>query len=183
VTLTNPLPQAAYETLYALMETAFSRVSTIALYDRIVAGLSDDNDIRALCNLMVSKLVYLDADETIRRLDSIAEGFRKTLSHKLKENAVKQEIEKQDEANKAVLRLTLLLGDKLNKAALNTTAAGVGIGPGAGGGGSGPSAGTASSQVWTSYWEWVNRDFAPALKTIRDESKSAAAADDATAAS
>ncbi|KAK3901428.1 armadillo-type protein [Staphylotrichum tortipilum] len=172
--------KAAYETLYALMETAFSRVSTIALYDRIVAGLSDDNDIRALCNLMVSKLVYLDADETIRRLDSIAEGFRKTLSHKLKENAVKQEIEKQDEANKAVLRLTLLLGDKLNKAALNTTAAGVGIG--LGGSATGPSAGTAASQVWTSYWEWVNRDFSGALKTIRDESKSAAAANDASAA-
>ena len=42
---------------YALMETAFSRVSTIELYDRIVAGLTEDNDIRALCNLMVSKLV------------------------------------------------------------------------------------------------------------------------------
>jgi cullin-associated NEDD8-dissociated protein 1 len=155
--------QAAYETLYALMETAFSRVSIIDLYDRIVAGLTDDNDIRALCNLMVSKLVYLDADETTRRLDSIADGFRKTLSHKLKENAVKQEIEKQDEANKAVLRLTLLLGDKLNKAALNTTG-GVAAGPAAGGA-------AGSNQVWTSYWEWVNRDFASQLKVIRDESK------------
>ncbi len=151
------------------METAFSRVSTIELYDRIVAGLTDDNDIRSLCNLMVSKLVYLDADETIRRLDSIAEGFRKTLSHKLKDNAVKQEIEKQDEANKAVLRLTLLLGDKLNKAALNTTA-----------GAAGGAAGAASNQVWTSYWEWVSRDFAGQLKSIRDESKSINAADDAS---
>lgn len=151
------------------METAFSRVSTIELYDRIVAGLTDDNDIRALCNLMVSKLVYLDADETIRRLDSIADGFRKTLSHKLKDNAVKQEIEKQDEANKAVLRLTLLLGDKLNKAALNTT------------GGAGGAAGAASNQVWTSYWEWVNRDFAGQLKSIRDENKSGTAADEGSA--
>lgn len=151
------------------METAFSRVSTIELYDRIVAGLTDDNDIRALCNLMVSKLVYLDADETIRRLDSIADGFRKTLSHKLKDNAVKQEIEKQDEANKAVLRLTLLLGDKLNKAALNTT------------GGAGGAAGAAPNQVWTSYWEWVNRDFAGQLKSIRDESKSGTAADEGSA--
>jgi cullin-associated NEDD8-dissociated protein 1 len=149
------------------METAFSRVSTIELYDRIVAGLTDDNDIRALCNLMVSKLVYLDADETIRRLDSIADGFRKTLSHKLKDNAVKQEIEKQDEANKAVLRLTLLLGDKLNKAALNTTGGAAGAG----------AAGGASNQVWTSYWEWVSRDFAGQLKSLRDESKSLGADD------
>jgi cullin-associated NEDD8-dissociated protein 1 len=135
------------------METAFSRVSIIDLYDRIVAGLSDDNDIRALCNFMVSKLIYLDPDETGRRLDSIAEAFRKTLSHKLKDNAVKQEIEKQEEANKAVLRVTLLLSDKLK--------VGANMGGGAG----------ASGQVWTSYWEWVNRDFAGQLKSIQDESK------------
>jgi cullin-associated NEDD8-dissociated protein 1 len=151
------------------METAFSRVSIIDLYDRIVAGLTDDNDIRALCNLMVSKLVHLDADETVRRLDSIAGGFRKTLSHKLKDNAVKQEIERQDEANKAVLRLTLLLGDKLNKTALNTSGAQAASGA------------AGSNQIWTSYWEWVNRDFAGQLKVIRDESKAANPADDISA--
>lgn len=141
------------------METAFSRVSIIDLFDRIIAGLSDDNDIRALCNLMVSKLVYLDPDETTRRLDSIAEGFRKTLSHKLKDNAVKQEIEKQEEANKSVLRLTLLLSDKLLKSAVTVKSAGGAAGAG------GP------NQVWTNYLEWVNRDFAGQLMSIRDESK------------
>ncbi|KAK0635807.1 armadillo-type protein [Bombardia bombarda] len=146
--------KAAYETLYALMETAFSRISIIDLYDRIVAGLSDDNDIRALCNLMVSKLVYIDADETTRRLDSIADAFRKTLSHKLKDTAVKQEIEKQEEANKAVLRTTELLGKKL-KSALNTTG----------------NTASGSNQVWTTYWEWVNKDFGPQLKSLREESK------------
>ncbi|KAL2152102.1 hypothetical protein VTH82DRAFT_5286 [Thermothelomyces myriococcoides] len=161
--------KAAYETLYALMETAFSRVSIIDLYDRIVAGLSDDNDIRALCNLMVSKLVYLDPDETVRRLNSIAEGFRKTLSHQLKGNAFKQEVEKQEEANKSVLRLTLLLGDKLNKSALNTTGAQAAAGA------------AGSNQVWTNYWEWVNRDFAAQLRSIRDESKAGNSADDAAA--
>lgn len=161
--------QAAYETLYALMETAFTRVSIIDLYERIVAGLSDDNEIRALCNLMVSKLVYIDPGETIRRLDSIAVGFRKTLSHKLKDNAVKQEIEKQDEANKSVLRLTLLLGDKLNKSALNTTSgAGAGVGATATGA-------AGANQVWTSYWEWVNRDFATQLRSVREETKDVSA--------
>ncbi|KAK4212337.1 Cullin-associated NEDD8-dissociated protein 1, C-terminal part [Rhypophila decipiens] len=145
--------KAAYETLYALMETTFSRISIIDLYDRIVAGLSDDSDIRALCNLMVIKLVLIDPDETTRRLDSIATAFRATLSTKLKDTAVKQELEKQEEANKAALRVTLLLGEKL-KSALNTTGGGAG-----------------SNQIWTNYWEWVNKDFAPQLKTLRDESK------------
>ncbi|KAK3359209.1 armadillo-type protein [Lasiosphaeria hispida] len=154
--------KAAYETLYALMETAFSRISIIDLYDRIIAGLSDDNDIRSLCNLMVSKLVYMDPDETGRRLDTIAEAFRKTLSHKLKDTAVKQEVEKQDEANRAVLRVTLHLGEKLKTSS--------------GGSGAVSSAVNGSNQVWTSYWEWVNKEFASQLKSLREENKDGGAA-------
>ncbi|KAK4164937.1 putative cullin-associated NEDD8-dissociated protein [Cladorrhinum sp. PSN259] len=142
--------KAAYETLYALMESAFSRISIIDLYDRIIAGLEDEHDIRALCNLMVSKLVYLDPDETLRRLNAIAKAFRQTLSTKLKDSAVKQEVEKQEEANKAVLRVTILLSEKLKS--------------GAGAGASG-----AVIDVWSSYLEWVNRDFAAQLKVLRDE--------------
>ncbi|KAK1760435.1 Cullin-associated NEDD8-dissociated protein 1, C-terminal part [Echria macrotheca] len=141
--------KAAYETLYALMESAFSRISIIDLYDRVVAGLKDDNDIRALCNLMVSKLAYLDPDETARRLDSIAEAFRQTLSTKLKDTAVKQEIEKQDEANKAVLRVTLLL-DALKPETVTV--------PG-------------SNPTWVSYLDYVNKDFANQIRMLRDEGK------------
>jgi cullin-associated NEDD8-dissociated protein 1 len=142
------------------LEIAFSRVSILDLYDRIVAGLRDDNDIRALCNLMVSKLAFIDADETTRRLDSIAEAYRAILSTKLKDTAVKQEHEKQEEANKSVLRVTLLLAEKL-KLAMNM----------AGGGVIAAGSGTGSNQVWVAYWEWVNKDFASSLKVLREENK------------
>jgi cullin-associated NEDD8-dissociated protein 1 len=132
------------------METAFSRISIIDLYDRIVAGLGDDNDIRALCNLMVSKLVYIAPEETARRLDAIADKYRATLSTKLKDNAVKQEHEKQSEANKSVLRVTLLLIEKL-KVSLNH--AGASVDP-------------AMHQKWTQYWDWVSKDFGPQLKEL-----------------
>ena len=75
--------------------------------------LKDDNDIRQLCNLMVTKLIVIDPDETARRLDAIAEAYRGVLSTKLKENSVKQDVEKQEEANKSILRVTLLLGEKM----------------------------------------------------------------------
>jgi cullin-associated NEDD8-dissociated protein 1 len=159
------------------MESAFSRISLIDLYDRIIAGLSDDNDIRGLCNLMISKLAFVDPEETTRRLDSIAAAFRATLSTKLKESAVKQELEKQDEANKSVLRVTLLLGEKL-KSNLATgggggpaAASSSGVGAGGGGGGGG---GGGVNQIWATYWEWVNKDFAPQLKSLREENKEAA---------
>jgi cullin-associated NEDD8-dissociated protein 1 len=150
--------KAAYETLYALMETAFSRMSIIDLYDRIIAGLKDDHDIRSLCNLMVSKLVFIDPEETARRLDSIAEAFRATLSTKLKDTAVKQEIERQDEANKSVLRTSLLLADKL-KSALNTTGS-TANGPGA-------------NVAWAAYWDWITKEagFQSQLKALREENE------------
>jgi len=144
---------SAYETLYSLMETAFSRINILDFYDRVIAGLRDEHDIRSLCNLMLTKLVVLDPDETSRRLDAIAECFRTILSTKLKDNAVKQEIEKQDEASKSVLRVTLLLHGAIPAAA------------------SGMGAQGSQHQTWRTYWEWVEKDFEPQLRALRDESK------------
>ena len=95
---------------------------------------------------MLTKLIALDPDETSRRLDAIADAFRVTLSAKLKESAVKQEIEKQEEAVRSVLRVTLLLR------ALSGGTAGHGLGAG-----------------WKTYWEWVEKDFESQLKGLREE--------------
>lgn len=134
-----------------MMEKAFSRINILEFYDRIIAGLADDNDIRTLCNLMLTKLVALNPDETARRLDSIAECFRAVLSLKLKETAVKQEIEKQAEACKSVLRVTLLLRNTI---------------PGAS-----SSIGSSNEQhpVWRTYWEWVEKDFEIDLRVLKME--------------
>ncbi|KAL8377319.1 hypothetical protein RB595_008148 [Gaeumannomyces hyphopodioides] len=149
--------KSAYETLYALMETAFPRLDIIQLYDRIIDGLSDDNDIRALCNLMVSKLVFLAPEETTRRLDSIAAAFRHTMATKLKDNAVKQEIEKQNEANKSVLRVSLLLGEKLPASLASVSGVGAPGTPGV------------VSSAWNVYWESLNKDHKAVLKELREE--------------
>ncbi|KAJ3498417.1 hypothetical protein NLG97_g1140 [Lecanicillium saksenae] len=148
--------KSAYETLYALMETAFSRINNIDFYDRVVAGLKDDNDIRQLCNLMVMKLIVIDPDETARRLDAIADAYRGVLSVKLKDNAVKQDVEKQEEANKSVLRVTLLLGEKMKAVTGNAGAA---------------TSNAGVTSTWTGYWEWVNKDFERQLKGLREENK------------
>ena len=157
--------QSAYETLYALMETAFTRISSPEFYDRVIAGLRDEGDIRGLCNLMLSKLIIIDTEETTRRLDIIAECYRKVLSTKLKEGSVKQEVEKQEEANKSVLRITLLLADKTKTPVPNATP-------------SNASSGQTNQvhvqfPVWQQYWDWANRDFDRQLRTLREESRDA----------
>jgi cullin-associated NEDD8-dissociated protein 1 len=137
------------------METAFTRINSIDLWDRVVAGLKDDNDIRQMCNLMVTKLIVLDLDQTARRLDSIAEAYRAVLSVKLKENAVKQDVEKQQEANRSVLRVTLLLGDQMKAMTGNAAAA---------------TSNAGAASVWTGYWEWVSKEYEKELKGLREES-------------
>lgn len=138
------------------METAFSRINILDFYDRVIAGLQDEHDIRALCNLMLTKLVVLDPDETARRLDAIADCFRTILSTKLKENAVKQEIEKQDEAVRSVVRVTLLLHNAIPAASSTMGAQG------------------GQHQTWRAYWEWVEKDFEGQVKMLREEGRDAA---------
>ncbi|KKF93860.1 Cullin-associated NEDD8-dissociated protein 1 [Ceratocystis platani] len=112
--------KSAYETLYALLDTAFKSFSLSTFYDRVLAGLSDDHDIRSLCNLMIIKLASIVPKETTRRLDRIATAYQQVLSVKLKEGAVKQEIEKQGEAIKGVIHVTMVLVEKLHLAQSET---------------------------------------------------------------
>ncbi|KAI9825923.1 MAG: hypothetical protein M1819_000442 [Sarea resinae] len=137
--------KSAYETLYALMETAFSRINIVDFYDRVMAGLDDEHDIRVLCNLMLAKLVTLDREETLRRLDAIAERFRVILSFKPKDNAVKQELEKAAEASRGALKVTLQLQKAFDRGN--------------------------PSHTWVTYSEWVRKDFASQLRSIEEESR------------
>lgn len=159
--------KSAYETLYALMETAFSRISSLEFYDRVIAGLRDVNDIRALCNLMLSKLIVIDPDETTRRLDTIAECYRAILSTKLKEGSVKQEVEKQDEANRSVLRVSILLADKTK----TTLPGAMASGQGQAGQGQPPGREGQQNPIWQQYWEWVNVTFESQIKVLREEGR------------
>jgi cullin-associated NEDD8-dissociated protein 1 len=149
------------------METAFSRMPIKEFYDRVIAGLSDDNDIRGVCNLMITKLITLSPDETLARLDVIAECYRKTLQTKLKEHAVKQDLEKQEEASKGVLRVTLLVTDRLAAMHPSSTLAAA-----AGGGGGGGGSHSNALREWENFWDWVSKDHDTQIKKLREESRS-----------
>ncbi|KAF2825774.1 TIP120-domain-containing protein [Ophiobolus disseminans] len=149
--------KSAYETLYALLETAFARLSPIEVsefFDRIVAGITDEHDVRILCNLMLTKLMVIAPDQVHSRLESIAENFRTVLLVKAKENAVKQEIEKIQEGAKGVLKVSVLLNKQM---------------------GTETAAGTAQEdpqlRVWSQYWDWVSKDHAVALSAVTNEMK------------
>ena len=136
------------------MENAYTRINPRDLFDRVIAGVEDEHEIKVLCNLMLTKLIVLDPEETVRRLDAIAERFRAILAFKPKESSVKQEIEKAAEASKGVLKVTVLIHHAFPIASAT--------------------AGNLQGQAWKGYWDWVGKEFKPQLTVVENEVKSQA---------
>lgn len=137
------LRKTAYETLYASLGTTFSRTHILEFFDRILAGIADEQDIRTICNLMTSKLITLAPEDTQRHLDALSERYSAVLSFKPKENAVKQELEKAQEASRGILKITRELSRAFPTAESS-----------------------ADSLKWTAYLEWVRKTFAVDLKNL-----------------
>lgn len=144
------LRKSAYATMYALLDTPMTLpyLSIPTIFDRILDGITDDHDVRTLCNLMLGRLTTINPDETRRRLNALAEKFKIVLGQKVKENAVKQEIEKVNEANAGVIRATL----ELDRHFPNAVAEGSG-----------------EMMAWKGYLEFVKREFAPTVRGIQSE--------------
>ena len=158
------LRKSAYETLFSLLDAAYSKISPPALFERVLDGLADEHEIKMLCTSLLTKLIVLDPNTLGLQLDPIAEAFKKILSFRPKENAVKQEVEKANEASKAVLTVTVRLGMAFPTAAKDGNLAASSAG----------SAG-AAGPGWRSYWDWLSKEQRDTLSRIDYEVKSQAA--------
>jgi cullin-associated NEDD8-dissociated protein 1 len=136
--------KSAYETILALIETAYSFINSGEAFERVLAGLSDDHDIQLLCVLILNKLVVIDPEETQRRQDNIAEGFRAILSVKPKDTAVKQEFEKSSESIRTVLSASVQLQSAFSAASIPS-----GIQDG-----------------WNDYYRWIEVNFSTKLSDL-----------------
>lgn len=145
------LRKSAYATMYALLDCpgVIPHLPIPRIFDRILDGIPDDHDIRTLCTLMLVRLSAIDPEETSRRLSNLAEKFRIVLGAKIKDNAVKQDIQKVNEANAAVIRTTLEMDRKFP-----STSADVG----------------GEMVAWKGYVEYVKKDFSQVVRNILAES-------------
>lgn len=133
------------------MDLAYPRMNHVELFDRVLAGLKDDHDIKMLVFLMLTKLIAIDRQEVGRRLDIIAERFQAILATRLKENAVKQEVEKLKETVKEVLVLTLRMRNEFSDLSSSSTG------------------GAAVGQVFRSYLDNVKRDYGTQMQSTETE--------------
>jgi len=138
--------KSAYEMLYSLLDTPSSRqrLDMSAFYDRIVAGIADEHEIKILCCLVLSKLLVLEPAESARRMDSLAQQFRAVLVFKAKDNAVKQELEKLAEQNRTVVKVSVAFSKAL---------------------------GADESRSWKDYFEWTKKEFTSLVRSAEEELK------------
>lgn len=95
---------------------------------------------------MTAKFALLAPEETQRHLDQLSERYTTVLSFKPKENAVKQELEKAQEASLGILKVTR----DLSKAFPGAEA-------------------SADHHKWKSYMEWVRKNFSAQLRNLETE--------------
>ena len=139
--------KSAYETLYNLLDTPSSRaqLDVPAFYTRVIAGVGDEHEIKILCCLVLGKLLILYPAESGRRLEQLASVMRAVLGFKPKEGAVKQEVEKVEEARRAVVRVTVGFTRVF--------------------------AGEVGERAWREFVEWVKREFGGLVKGLEEEGR------------
>lgn len=101
--------KAAYECMYTLLSTCLDKIDVYGFLDHIRAGLDDQHDIKMLAYLMLIRLSKVAPTAVSQRLDDLIEPFKATLDFKMRSNAVKQEVEKNQELIRAVLRCIVAL--------------------------------------------------------------------------
>lgn len=138
--------KSAYETLYALLDSAASRqrLDIVSFYDRIVAGITDEHEIKILCCLLLGKLLVIAPIESARRLESLAQNFRVVLAFKPKDTAVKQELEKLAEQQRSIIKASVAFEKAMPDC---------------------------DSRTWKEYMDWVRKEFPSMHRAAEDEGR------------
>lgn len=96
--------KAAFECMYTLLDTCQNQLDIFEFLTYVENGLKDHHDIKMLTYLMLNRLAALCPSAVLQRLDRLICPIEDVCRTKPKENAVRQEHEKQDELKRSALR-------------------------------------------------------------------------------
>lgn len=96
--------KAAFECMYTLLDTCPTRLDIFEFLTYVENGLRDHYDIKMLTYLMLSKLASVCPSAVLQRMDRLLHPIEEVCKTTPKENAIKQEHEKQDELKRSALR-------------------------------------------------------------------------------
>jgi len=98
------LRKAAFEVMYTLLDTLLDKIDIQEFINHMVGGLNDQYDIKMLNQLMLVRLAQRAGVALVAGLDSLVESLRQTVTSKVKDTAVKQQVERNDEMIRSALR-------------------------------------------------------------------------------
>ncbi|KAH8556542.1 armadillo-type protein [Umbelopsis sp. PMI_123] len=101
--------KSAFECMYTLLETCLDKVDVYAFLDRVSAGLEDQHEIKVLAHLMIIRLAHVAPTAVDQKIDDMISPLKATIDFKVKGNAVKQEVEKNQELVRSALRAVAAL--------------------------------------------------------------------------
>mmetsp|Transcript_56920 Transcript_56920/g.180106 ORF Transcript_56920/g.180106 Transcript_56920/m.180106 type:complete len:694 (+) Transcript_56920:1730-3811(+) len=98
------LRKAAYECVDSLLDRCLEGVDVPVLLKHLVSGLGDHYDVKVPCHLILGKMGGRSGAAVMAMLEEILEPVGKTLTAKVKPDAVKQEVDRNEDMFRSALR-------------------------------------------------------------------------------
>eukprot|EP01018_Ginkgo_biloba_P019172 Gb_04165 [translate_table: standard] len=104
------LRKAAFECVDTLLDNCLDQIDPSSfIIPYLKSGLNDHYDVKMPCHLILSKLADKCAAAVLAVLDSLVEPLEKTINHKPKQDAVKQEVDRNEDMIRSTLRAIVSL--------------------------------------------------------------------------
>ncbi|KIR30138.1 tip120-family protein [Cryptococcus deuterogattii LA55] len=102
--------KTAYETMYTLLGTCFSKIDLPTFTARVLVSLSDVNEVKILGLMLLLRLGQVSPESVIPRLDEVVESLKGMMKDvEVKEDTVKQDLERKAEMQRSTLRTVVPL--------------------------------------------------------------------------
>jgi cullin-associated NEDD8-dissociated protein 1 len=98
------LRKAAFECMYTLLDTCLDSLDLPEFIAQLKEGLEDHEDIKMLNHMILTRLAQKSGTALVANLTDLVDPLRKTVTAKTKEEAVKQQVERNEEMIQSALR-------------------------------------------------------------------------------
>jgi len=98
------LRQAAFECMYTLLDTCLAKLDIQEYVGFLVSGLADEYDVQMLCHLILVRLSKKAPTALVSSLEPLVEPLRVCITSKAKDEAVAQQVERNNELIRSALR-------------------------------------------------------------------------------
>ncbi|KAK9835209.1 hypothetical protein WJX81_005880 [Elliptochloris bilobata] len=105
------LRKAAFECVDILVDACPDRLSYPAFLTHLESGLKDHYDVKMPCHILLAKLATVASEHVLAHLERLVPPLEATLATKVKSDAVKQEVDRNDDMLRSCLRAV----DALNR--------------------------------------------------------------------